>query len=507
MTVRRADCTILLIDDEPAGLELRGSVLESIGYRVLSAATAAEGRKLFRTRDVDVVVTDHLAGSAKGLAPSMKRLKPQVTIVSFSGSAEPEQARRYADICIHKEEGPQALIGALDQIVSRMGSRIRPILPAAPKLTPPPAPPPTHALLATIVEDSSDAILSKTLDGVITSWNHAAELMYGYTKEEAIGSPIAMLLPEDRKDEIQHLLHRLSMGERICNFETVRVAKDGSKLNVLLTISPVRDSRKHVVGASTIARDITARKLSEQALQRTEKLALVGRMAATIAHEINNPLEAVNNILYLLRNTMDLSPDARKFILLASDELERVMQITQLTLSMQRGASRNPVSLQVTSLLDNVLTLYSGKTRKLEIKIVRHYRDDGVLTGFPVELQQVFSNLIVNAMDAMAIKGDRLVLGVRRAWRSETGEPGVRISVLDNGPGIAPEHTGLLFQPFYTTKGEQGTGIGLWVSRTLVEKHRGTLRMHSSVRPGRSGTCFSVFLPLGNVATMPKAAA
>jgi PAS domain S-box-containing protein len=502
MTVNREDCTILLVDDEPAALEVRGHVLERLGYKVLSAKTGVEGLALFQSRDVDVVVTDHLAGLAYGLASSMKRLKPHVPIISFSGSAEPEKTRTYADVCIRKEEGPQALIGALDEIVAKMGRTIKPARPGKQRLTPLPE----HALLSTIVEDSCDAILSKTLDGVIISWNRAAELMYGYTKDEAIGSSVTMLLPDDRKDEFDRYMERLAGGERISNYESVRVAKNGSKLNVLLTISPIRDSGKHIVGASTIARDITAQKLAEQALQRAEKLALIGRMAATVAHEINNPLEAVSNILYLLRNSVQLNSDARKFVELACEELDRVMQITQLTLGMQRGSSRDPVSLEVTPLLENVLTLYVGRTKKLGIKVVRHYSEKGTLVGFPVELQQVFSNLIVNAMDAMSTRGDKLVLGVRRARRPKTGESGVRISVLDNGPGIAPEHIGHLFQPFYTTKGEQGTGIGLWVSRNIVQKHRGTLRVHSSVRPGRTGTCFSIFLPLGKANTMPKAA-
>jgi signal transduction histidine kinase len=197
-------------------------------------------------------------------------------------------------------------------------------------------------------------------------------------------------------------MERLSRGERLINFETVRVAKNGSRLNVLLTVSPIRDSRKRIIGASSIARDITAQKLAEQALQKSEKLALAGRMAATIAHEINNPLEAVNNILYLLQNSVELSPEGRKFVELASHELERVMQITQLTLGMQRGPSRHPVTLQVTQLIENVLTLYLGKSRKLGIKTCRRYSDEGTLVGFPVELQQVFANLILNAMDAMA---------------------------------------------------------------------------------------------------------
>jgi PAS domain S-box-containing protein len=500
--VKRAECTILLIEDEPGGLQVRRRVLESVGFRMLTAATGAEGMKLFRSHPVDAVVSDHLAGrwTTAELATSMRQLKPDVPIISLTASPQSEEARRFADRCVGKQEGPGALISALDQILAERARRRKPASQPLQSKMPP------QALLATIVEDSADAILSKTLDGVITSWNHSAEHMFGYTQEEAIGLPITIIVPDGRADEEAELLHRLAKGERICNFETVRVAKDGRMIDVSLTISPIRDSRRRIVGASSIARDITEKKRAEQVLQRAEKLATIGRMAATVTHEINNPLEAVNNILFLLKNSVKLSPDAHRFVELACNELERVMQITQLTLGMQRGTSKHPVPLQVTTLLDNVLTLYMGKTRKLGIEIIRHYDDKGALFGYPVELQQVFSNLIVNAMDAMAISGDKLVLSVRRAEQGPTGMPGVRISVLDNGPGIAPEHVSHLFQPFYTTKGEQGTGIGLWVSRSIVEKHGGTLRLHSSVRPGRSGTCFAIFLPKSNLTEMPKAA-
>jgi signal transduction histidine kinase len=162
--------------------------------------------------------------------------------------------------------------------------------------------------------------------------------------------------------------------------------------------------------------------------------------------------------------------------------------------------------VRVTNLLENVLTLYQRKTKTLGVEVERKYSYEGVVTGSPGELRQVFSNLIVNAMDALATTGDRLVLRVRRARRWDTGEQGVRVSIIDNGPGIPPEQRQQLFQAFYTTKGEQGTGIGLWISRTIVKKHGGTLRIHSSVRPGRSGTCFSVFLPLGSIAQTADAA-
>jgi PAS domain S-box-containing protein len=503
MTLQPASTTILLIDDEPSGLKTRERMLESAGFGVLAAASAAEGMRLFRAHEVDAVVTGHLAGqrTASLIASTMKRLRPAVPIVSFADSADAKTPRN-ANLRIGEEEGPRALIAALDQLVAQKKRKLTLARPPRPRCTALPK----QALLATIVEDSTDAILSKTLDGIITSWNHAAELMYGYAKEEAIGSPVAMLLPKDRPNEAAQLLRLLAKGERVCNFETVRVAKDGTRLDVSLTISPIRDDRKRIVGASAIERDINEKKRAEEALRKAERLAVVGRMAATLAHEINNPLEAVSNLLFLLKNSMELSQDARKFVELANEELERVTQITQLTLGMQRGSSKAAVAFLTTHLIENVLTLYAGKARELGIKVVRRYSDEGKLSGFPVELQQVFSNLIVNAIDAMASAGDTLMLGVRCARHPVTGKLGVRISILDNGPGIAPEHTRHLFEPFYTTKGEHGTGIGLWVSRTIVEKYGGTLRLHSSMRLGRSGTCFSIFLPLCNVAVMPSAA-
>jgi PAS domain S-box-containing protein len=495
----RAKHTILLIDDDPSCLQVSELVLANVGFSVLTAATGVEAMAVFQTQHIDAVVTDHLKGrlSTLKLAASMKRLKPHVPILSFSGSGDSPKSRSYADRCIAKAEGPETLIAAIDQILTERTSKLalaRPLRLSLPPL----------ALLAAIVEDSTDAILSKTLDGVITSWNHSAELMYGYTREEAVGAPVAMLLPEDRHDEVKRLLIRIAHGERITNFETVRVSKTGRRINVMLTISPIRDGRGRIVGASTIARDITELRRTEEALRKAERLATTGRMAATLAHEIKNPLDTIGNILYLLRSVA-LSEEARKYIEIATNELERASEISQLTLGMQRGSSKNTVPLLVTNLIENVLSLYCVRTRELGIKVVRKYGDKGMLIGFPVELQQVFSNLIVNAIDAMSSVGDKLILSVRRSRSPETGERGVRISVLDNGPGISPEHGGRLFEPFYTTKGEEGTGIGLWVSRSIVQKHGGTLRVHSSVRKGRSGTCFSVFLPL-HLDTLTKAA-
>jgi PAS domain S-box-containing protein len=403
---------------------------------------------------------------------------------------------------IWKGEGREMLFNNLKEVLS--GKAEEPESVSAGKTVP--AHLPAQALLAAIVEDSTDAILSKTLDGIITSWNHAAELMYGYKREEVISKSVEILLPPDRPGEVAHILSRLRRGERIAHFETVRMAKNGRRLDVALTVSPIRDARGRLVGASTVARDITEQKNAEEALRKAEKLALAGRMAATVAHEINNPLEAIGNILYLLRTSFELNGEARKYVDIASEELDRVSEIARLTLGMQRGAAGRSESVDVKSLLENVLSLYSTRTKALSIEVARKYEYEGEVMGTLSELRQVFSNLIVNAMDALSISGDKLVVSVRRGWRWDTGEQGVRISVLDNGPGIPPEQRAQIFQAFYTTKGEHGTGIGLWISRTIVQKHGGNLRLRSSVLPERNGTCFSVFLPLGKLAQRMDAA-
>jgi PAS domain S-box-containing protein len=503
MIAERANRTVLLIDDEVAGLQLRELVLQSAGFRAFTATNDDDAMELFRLHDINAVVTDHLLGrtTAAGLAAAMKRLKPHVPIVSLSGTTNLEEALTYADQFIGKGEGPETLINTLEQLLGHKEAELKAA--AAQEVT---ASLPTSALLAAIVEDSSDAILSKTLNGIVTSWNHAAEIMYGYSRQEMVGKSVAMLLPADRPSEVNHILSRLKRGERLYHFETVRVTKDGRELDVALTISPIRDAHGRLVGASTIARDITEQRNAQEALQKAEKLALAGRMAATVAHEINNPLEAIGNILYLLRNVVELSPEARKYVDIAYEELKRVSEIAKLTLGMQRGAPDSRESVQVTKLLDNVLTLYQGRTKTLGVKVTREYSFDGALVGSPGELRQVFSNLIVNAMDALAIKGDKLAVSVRCVRRWDTGERGIRVNVCDNGPGVPPEHRSQLFQAFYTTKGEHGTGIGLWVSRAIVQKHGGRMRIRSSVTPGRSGTCFSVFIPMGKTGQVSKAA-
>ena len=352
-------------------------------------------------------------------------------------------------------------------------------------------------LLAAIVESSDDAILTTTLDGTVLSWNKAAERMYGHRHEEIIGNPVSILLPTDRPDEVDDILERLRRGEKVDHFETVRVAKDGRLLTVSLTISPIRDSAGRIVGASSIARDITHSKLAEQSLRNSEKLAAAGRMAATVAHEINNPLEAAAYALYLLAESPSLDNSARQFLTIAQEELARIRQIAILTLGLHRGDAEYPQQVRVPDLIDNVLALYGRKIRTLGVAVETRYDADVPVTAFAGELRQVISNLIVNAADALEKAGDKLCIHVFESlnW-ANLAQRGLRITISDNGCGIPVERRARIFEPFFTTKGSKGTGIGLSVSLGIVRKYGGTMRFRSVVKRGRSGTTFSIFLPL-----------
>jgi PAS domain S-box-containing protein len=359
-----------------------------------------------------------------------------------------------------------------------------------------------QAQLAAIVESSNDAIISKTLGGIVLTWNKAAERMYGYCAHEIVGKPISILFPADRLAEGDQVLDSIRRGEKIEHHETTRVTKDGRLLNVALTISPMRDAHGTIIGASTIARDLTQIKMAEQALRNSEKLVVAGRMAATVAHEINGPLEAVANILFLLEQA-EIGHTAREFVGTAQNEVKRIGQITKLTLGFHReGEERRTLPLKVSELFDGILTLYGYRIASLGVDIEKRYDSAGELIGDASELRQVFSNLIVNAVDALAKKGDKLYIHVHDTveW-GDMVRKGVRIVVADNGSGIPREVRHRLFEPFFTTKGEKGTGLGLWVSQSLVEKHGGQLRVRST--PGK-GTAFSIFLPK-NVATAKAA--
>jgi PAS domain S-box-containing protein len=344
--------------------------------------------------------------------------------------------------------------------------------------------------MAAIVECSSDAIYSTRPDGTITSWNRAAEDLYGYSAEEAVGLPVAQLAPPERCDEVEHNREILNSGGHVASYRTERMRKDGTRWPVLLSVSSLRSARGEIVGASAIARDISAEKQSEEAVRRSEKLATAGRLAASIAHEINNPLEAVVNLLYLARHD---SSHAGEYLTLAEQEVGRVAQLAQQTLGFVRDAS-SPGSMDPAAIMDEILQLYSRKLEGRHIRVTRRYRSNCRIRGYSGELRQLLANLLVNAVDAMAELGSLQVrVAAGRDWSS--GAEGVRITVADNGSGIPRNTLPQIFEPFYTTKKDTGTGLGLWVSRGIVQKHGGSIRVRSRTDGQVTGTVFTIFLP------------
>jgi signal transduction histidine kinase len=216
-------------------------------------------------------------------------------------------------------------------------------------------------------------------------------------------------------------------------------------------------------------------------------------LAASIAHEINNPMASVTNLLYLLEHHGNLDDTAREYVRLAEEELGRVTHIVRQMLGFYREAE-SPVDVSLREVVENVLLLYKRRISNTGIHVQSRYDFDGVIHAFPGEIRQVFSNLIVNAVEAVGSTGCiRVHVSASRDWARPEAR-GVRVTIADNGPGIAPAARRKIFDPFFTTKGERGTGLGLWVSEGIVRKHGGFIRVHTST--GRyHGTSFSVFIP------------
>jgi len=242
-----------------------------------------------------------------------------------------------------------------------------------------------------------------------------------------------------------------------------------------------------------VGRDITDRLRAEEALRETEKLAAMGRDAGIIAHEINNPLEAITNLIYLLRNHPSLDDEARHCAVLAEDELRRVSHITRQTLTFYRE-SKQPISVSISELLQSVLTLQQRALQDKRIKLRGPGFSRCFVQGFPVELRQIFLNLIGNSIQAMPNGGDLKVrVSLATDWVME--RRGVVVSIVDTGTGIGAEDAPRIFQPFFSTKSTKGTGLGLWISKGIVQKYNGRISFRTYRRAGRCVTCFKVFLP------------
>jgi PAS domain S-box-containing protein len=347
-------------------------------------------------------------------------------------------------------------------------------------------------ILAAIVDSSDDAIISKDLKGNITSWNVSAERLFGYRADEIIGQSIMLLIPPELQQDETHILKKIKAGERIDHFQTVRMKKSGERMEVSLTISPVKDGRGTIVGAAKILRDISKQKKLEAIVHTSERLASVGRLAATVAHEINNPLEAVTNYVYLAKQHPDLPPKVKQYLDSAEASLARVAHIAQQTLGFYREDFQ-PTKLVIPQVIDDVLAIYERKLKYKRLNIDRRIDRDLTVSGFEGELKQMVSNLITNAFDACP-DGGKIIIAARATRQLPPHRHGICITVADNGAGISNQDKLNLFTPFFTTKKSLGTGLGLWITKELLEKRCGQIRFRSR-DSYPSGTVMSLYIP------------
>jgi PAS domain S-box-containing protein len=351
---------------------------------------------------------------------------------------------------------------------------------------------------ASIVESSDDVILSKDLNGVITSWNAAAVRVFGYSAQEMIGSSILRIIPEHLHSDEKKIIESVRKGVRVEHFETVRVTKEGQLLDVSLTVSPVKDEHGQVIGASKILRDISSRKRMEKSLLQAEKIAATSRMAATIAHEINNPLEAIMNLLYLLRPSVS-DPEGITYLNSVESELARVSHIAKQTLGYYRENSL-ATSTSLSELALHAITIYEPRCKAVGIEIRRSLNSSRKIVLRRGEMMQVISNLISNSIYAMPA-GGILSLAVKDA---ESSPDGIVLAIKDNGVGIQPDKLPRVFDAFFTTRNTVGTGIGLFVAKQFVEGHGGRIEIESHTDAEDTGTIVRVFLPFTHDEGLPS---
>jgi two-component system cell cycle sensor histidine kinase/response regulator CckA len=369
----------------------------------------------------------------------------------------------------------------------------------------------TSSRLAAIVRSSDDPIISKRLDGTVLDWNEAAERMYGIPAEQMVGRSIYKVIPEELEHEERTILNRVARGEHVAHYETLRRRKDGSTIDVALTLSPIRDSAGNVVGASSIQRDITASKRAQEALRQASKMEAIGALAGGLAHDFNNQLYAVSGFAHFIARDAGLSPSSRADLIELQKTTERMASLTRQLLAFARQQVLSPEILDLNAAVQDtrpMLQRLIGSNTPIELALAsgpKWVRVDRA------QLVQVVLNLVINARDAMP-EGGRIELRTETLEVSphhvfdkgqSAVEPGAfaMLAVTDTGQGIPVHQLPHIFEPFYTTKAVGlGTGLGLATVEGVVSQSGGHIQVLSTVG---KGTTIRILLPLTTEPTRP----
>ena len=343
-----------------------------------------------------------------------------------------------------------------------------------------------RAHLASLVASSEDAIIGESLEGIVLSWNKAAEDISGYKADEVVGHPLSQFLPQEDREKERHLLALVSRGESIEHYETVRLKKDGQPVHVSLTISPIRDESGHVVGASRIVRDVTQQKELQEQLRRTERVAELGTLASGMAHEIGTPMNVILGRAEYLMERVREEP-IKKGLQTIVSQVERITRVMNQLLAFARRKPVERRALDLQKTIDDNLEIFEERLARHRIAIERAFAGScpPVLADAD-QMSQVVINLVMNAVHAMP-EGGTLRVGV------SPNEGMVRLIVADTGHGIPQDVVAKIFDPFFTTKEfGKGTGLGLTVVKGIIEEHQGTIAVESDAG---KGTIFTIHLP------------
>jgi PAS domain S-box-containing protein len=496
---------ILMVDDQPAKLLSYEVILAELGENLIKATSAKEALSILLKTDIAVVLMDVSMPDVDGFElADIIRQHPrfQKTAIIFisgvhltdsdkiqgyrSGAVDyisvpvvPEVLLSKIGIFVELHRKTRLLESLNSELERRVEERTEELRKSEEQFR----------LRAELIELASDAIIVRDMDGLIQFWNAGAEALYGWRRQEMLGQDMHRILQTVfpvAREEVEAALREGGSWQGHLTQKT----KNGSEI-IVACRKTLNDEGGAVL---EVGRDITAQLRAEEALREAERLAAMGRVAGIIAHEINNPLAAITNIFYLLRNHPSLDTDAQGFAKLAEQELDRVSHITRQTLSFYRE-SKQPISVHLSELIESVLSLQENALQANRITVKRKYAASSLVRGFPVELRQVFLNLVINASHAMP-EGGILGIRIREVTDWTKLERRASISILDTGIGIRSEDAVRLFEPFFSTKSTKGTGLGLWISKGIVQKYDGRISFRSLNHANGSVTCFRVFLPI-----------
>src|SRR5438445_10331539 len=491
---------VLLVEDSAVDAALVKGLLRHRGnqqFAVSEVTTLAEALHCLNQTEIDVVVLDLTLPDSTGLQTLQRVVarSTRVPIVVLTGADEAvgiEAMRVGAQDYIPKGQlqGPllaRSVRYAMER--HRASQTLRE----------------SQESLSRVISSAADAIITKDLNGITTSWNPAAERLFGYSAEEVLGKSLLMLFPPDRMNEERQILERIEKGERVEHFESVRIRKDGRSVQVDLTISPMRNREGRITGASKIARDISAQKEAEEALRNSEeqlrqsqKMEAVGQLAGGVAHDFNNLLGVILGCAELISECADLS-QVRKRAEEIQKAGQRAADLTRQLLAFSRKQMLEPKVIDLNAKVSKITEMLArlvGEDVEIRTSLPANL---GKVRADPSQIEQILMNLVVNAREAMpnggniTIETENVKLDEAYAGSHTSVLPGsyVMIAVSDSGMGMDADISAHIFEPFFTTKAN-GTGLGLATVYGAVKQSGGNIWVYSE--PGK-GTTFKIYLP------------